>query len=85
MIKVYNECKDKETTLPQPQLKLIVDDKDIYIIAVNEDGEILADIWVVWAGAKSFFVGCAKQAIETNKHSTDWAEWDSDGKFIKLI
>ena len=49
MIKVYNECKDKETTLPEPKLQLRVDGKNIYINAVDENGKNLAAIWVVYA------------------------------------
>ena len=83
MIEVYNDCPDKET-LPQPQLKLEVYGKDIIIIAVNENGKLLAAIWGVVSNGKSFFSLRAKQAIEREKHSTDWAEWDENGSFIKL-
>ena len=86
MIKVYNECKDKEEAIPQPQLRLIVDEKRIRINCVNEDGEILAGIWSVYSDSdcSTVFHIDAKEAIENEKYSTDWAEWDKNGAFIKL-
>ena len=84
MIEVYNDCKDKEETLPQPQLKLRVVDKNICIEAVDDNGKCLAIIWVGSLTGNATFYECAKGGIEYNQHSTDWAEWDEDGKFIKL-
>ena len=83
MIEVYNDCKE-ETTLPQPQLKLEVDGKSIYIHAVDKDGKRIASIWVVVSNGETCFHLRAKQDIEDHKHSTDWAEWDEDGRFVKL-
>ena len=83
MIKVYKDRKE-ETTLPQPQLKLIVSEKYIIIVAVNENEKDLASIWCVTPDGSTFFHIRAQEDIEKNQHSTDWAEWDSDGRFIKL-
>ena len=85
MIKVYNECKDKEETLPQPQLRLEVNgNKEINIDAVDDNGKRIATIWTVYFNSETVFHIDAKKALEREKHSTDWAEWDEDGKFIKL-
>ena len=90
MIKIYNECKDKEITLPQlqlhktlpqPQLQLSVDDKVIYIKAVNDNGTQIANIWTCQNG----FAGFAKECIIMKNYSTNWADWGKLGEFIKLI
>ena len=82
MIEVYNDCQ--ETTLPQPQLQLVVHKKNIYIYAVDENGNNLACILTVHSTGETCFYVRAKDALARKDHSTDWAEWDGSGAFIKL-
>ena len=86
MIEVYNDCKDEETTLPQPKLKLNIDGKTIYIEGVDKTGTKMSIIWSVSGSGMTCFHTSAKNAIEGNNtpHSTDWANWDVNGRFISL-
>ena len=80
MIEVYNDCKDKVIEKPQPLLELSTKYSCIEIIAVNAEGASLAHIWKDSVG----FSTSAKGALISKGYSTDWANWDSDGRFKSL-
>ena len=70
--------------LPQPLLTIKAASSNcLGILAVDENGEWLADIATVGDNLSQCNAS-AKSTISNNGYDTSWAEWDKDGCFVKL-
>lgn len=76
MPKIYVPKEEKEEKLPMPML-LINEEMDI--LAVDTSGKRIAYITIQQAFAES-----ARDAIMREGYDTSWAEWDDEGRFVRL-
>lgn len=53
------------------------------MIAVSPGGEIYICTIVNFGSCK--FTGKARECLERSGYSTDWAEWDDEGRMVKLL
>ena len=77
--KIWTGEQAKEDEKPMPMLS--VDDKMRVIAVDGRDGTYVADI--AWPEEHGFAAQCKGQ-LRIKGYSTDWAEWDGEGKFVRL-
>lgn len=71
----------KEESKPKPYLHLQkVAFGKLTIVALNSEGDIIAFIC-----GESGYSENAKGRIESSGYSTSWAEWDKDGRFVRML
>lgn len=77
MPKIYDP--NRKTNKPKPMPFLTIT-PDLAIAAVSEDGEHLAIITTKLGVS----VQSAEGALDERGYATDWAEWDDEGRFMRL-
>jgi hypothetical protein len=77
-MKIYRKSEETKQELKKPQIRLV--DKRLY--AISENGQhicILVDF------RDCTFPPSAKLRLVAEMYSTDWAEWDNEGRMTKLL
>jgi hypothetical protein len=65
--------KQEDTGLKKPYLKIT----ESYLLAVNSDGSIVAHLI---SFSDLLFIKHAKNKLTNDGFTTDWANWDEDGR-----
>ena len=73
----YSKC-EKEREKPMPEISIDMGYGDIVVTAVSPDGTILANLF-----SQKWSYPSAERALQKEGYKTDWAEWDSDGRFLE--
>ena len=77
--KYYSPMVEK---VRMPLLDMVENGKGVIeVVCVDEDGSIIAYLFNSMAGA----LWDARQKLEDSGFSTDWAIWDEEGKFLRVI
>lgn len=77
-MKIYRKPEEAKQELKKPLFRFV--DKEM--TAVDERGIHICTI-VNFASCK--FTGKAKECLDRDGYFTDWAEWDNEGRMIKLL
>jgi hypothetical protein len=76
MPKMYVEKCEEEIQRPMPYLKI---NASMEVVAVDESGCHLAFITDCCG-----YAACAYEILDRKGYATDWAVWDSQGRFVRL-
>ena len=80
MPKKYYDGMDKKVRMPLLDM-VETTSGVIEVVCVDEEGQILAYLFDSESGATSG----AKDELEKDGFSTDWALWDEKGKFRRVV